>query len=273
MTVITELFGKQKALIAMAHLPALPGYPLYDERGGIAAIKAAVARDVAILASSGFDAVLFCNENDRPYSTTAGPEATAAMTAVVTEVARDLTIPFGVDVLWDPKAAIAIAHATGAAFVREVFTGVYASELGLWDTDANAALKFRRAIGASNVKLFFNITAEFAAPLDSRRIGQIAHSAVFSSLADGILVSGSATGVAAELEKVKEAKDAVRDVAVLANTGITSASVGAVLSAADGVIVGSSLKKDGNTWNEVDAERVTEFVAAATASGHWRPGA
>ncbi|TDE16087.1 BtpA/SgcQ family protein [Jiangella asiatica] len=257
----------------MAHLPALPGFPLYDERGGMAAIRDAVARDVAILAASGVDAVLFCNENDRPYSTTAGPEVTSAMAAVVTEAARELTIPFGVDVLWDPQAAIAIAHATGARFVREVFTGVYASELGLWDTDPNGALKFRRAIGASEVKLFFNITAEFAAPLDTRSVGQVAHSAVFSSLADGILVSGSATGVAADPEKVREAKNAVPDVAVLANTGVTAASVGSVLSIADGVIVGSSLKKDGNTWNEVDADRVAEFVEAATASGHWRPGA
>ncbi|MDR5701374.1 BtpA/SgcQ family protein [Agromyces aerolatus] len=269
MTIIQDLFGKSKAIIAMAHLPALPGYPLYDEKGGIDAIRDRVARDVSVLAASGVDAVLFCNENDRPYSAIAGPEVVAAMTAVVTSVAADLDIPFGVDVLWDPQAAISIAHATGARFVREVFTGVYASEMGLWNTDPNAALKLRRNIGA-DVKCFFNITAEFAAPLAARPIGKVAHSAVFSSLADGILVSGSATGVAVDLAEVREAKLAVPDTAVLVNTGVRAETIADILQVADGVLVGSSLKRDGNTWNEVDPARVARFVEAA-AGDLWQP--
>jgi membrane complex biogenesis BtpA family protein len=272
MTAIDELFGKPKAIIAMAHLPALPGYPLYDERGGISAIRDRVADDVAILADSGVDAILFCNENDRPYSAIAGPEVIAAMTAVVTSIVADLDIPFGIDVLWDPKAAISIAHATGARFVREVFTGVYASEMGLWNTDPNGALKLRRYIGAESVKCFFNITAEFAAPLGDRPLGKVAHSAVFSSLADGILVSGSATGVEVDLADIRAAKSAVPDTAVLVNTGVRANTIADILQVADGVLVGSSLKRDGNTWNEVDAQRVADFVIAATGD-NWQPTA
>ena len=45
------------------------------------------------------------------------------MTAVVQAVKPHLKVPFGVNYLWDPIASVAIAAATGASFVREIFTG------------------------------------------------------------------------------------------------------------------------------------------------------
>ena len=267
-----SMFGKPKAIIAMAHFPAMPGQPLHDARGGVAALVDAVRHDVEILAESGVDAVMFCNEGDRPYRTQAGPEVPAVMAAAITEIKRDLELPFGVDILWDPVAAIALARAVGAAFVREVFTGAYAGDFGIWNTDPAAALEYRRKIGADAVKLFFNVTAEFAAPVAPREIGLTARSAVFSSLADAVCVSGVVTGTGVDLADLAAAKEAVDGaVPVIANTGVSPATVGEILSVADGCIVGTALKRDGNTWNEVDADRVTRFVAAAAESGEWDP--
>jgi hypothetical protein len=271
MTVLKELFGKDKAIIAMAHFPPLPGQPLHDATSGVAGCVDAVRRDLEHLVPSGVDAVMFCNEGDRPYRTTVGPEATAFLGAAIAELARDLPIPFGVDVLWDPKAALAVAHATGARFVREVFTGTYAGDFGLWNTDPAATLAFRRQIGAEGVRMFYNITAEFAAPLAPRDIGLTARSVVFSSLADAVCVSGVTTGTGVELGQLREAKDAVGDVPVIANTGVRPETVGQMLSVADGCIVGTALKRDGVTWNEVDPKRVGQLVDAAADSGAWTP--
>ncbi|HEY6053247.1 MAG TPA: BtpA/SgcQ family protein [Gaiellaceae bacterium] len=266
------MFGKPKAIIAMAHFPAMPGQPLYDGRGGVTALVDAVRRDVEILAESGVDAVMFCNEGDRPYRTHAGPEVPAVMAAAITEIKRDLELPFGVDILWDPTAALALARAVGAAFVREVFTGAYAGDFGVWNTDPAGALEYRRRIGADEVKLFFNVTAEFAAPIAPREIGLTARSAVFSSLADAVCVSGVVTGTGVDLADLAAAKEAVDGaVPVVANTGVAPATVAEILSVADGCIVGTALKRDGNTWNEVDADRVARFVAAAAESGEWEP--
>jgi membrane complex biogenesis BtpA family protein len=266
------MFGKPKAIIAMAHFPAMPGQPLHDGRGGVTALVDAVRRDVEILAESGVDAVMFCNEGDRPYRTHAGPEVPAVMAAAITEIKRDLELPFGVDILWDPVAALALARAVGAAFVREVFTGAYAGDFGVWNTDPAGALEYRRRIGADDVKLFFNVTAEFAAPIAPREIGLTARSAVFSSLADAVCVSGVVTGTGVDLADLAAAKEAVDGaVPVVANTGVAPATVAEILSVADGCIVGTALKRDGNTWNEVDADRVARFVAAAAESGEWEP--
>jgi predicted TIM-barrel enzyme len=122
------------------------------------------------------------------------------------------------------------------------------------------------------VKLFYNVTAEFAAPVAPRDIGLTARSAVFSSLADAICVSGVVTGTGVAVDELRAAKDAVGDqAAVIANTGVRPETVGEMLSIADGCIVGTSLKRDGSTWNEVDGERVRRLVSAAADSGRWEP--
>lgn len=273
MGLMQELFGKPKAIIGMVHFPPLPGQPLYDSASGLQGIVDRVGHDLEILVECGFDAVMFCNEGDRPYRTQVGPEAPATMAAVISQVGRNLDIPFGVDILWDPKAAIALAKATGAKFVREVFTGVYAADFGLWNTDPAATLSYRRQIDADHVKLFYNITAEFATPLSSRDLATTARSTVFSSLADAICVSGPITGESAESAHLLAAKEAVPSTTpVFANTGVKPSTVGTILSSVDGCIVGTALKRNGITWEEVDRERALALLAAAAESGHWSQG-
>ena len=173
-----DFFGaRKKAVIGMAHIGALPGTPLYDAAGGMSRLINGVLADVERLQAGGVDAIMFGNENDRPYQLQAPAEGIAAMTAVITAVKPVLRIPFGVNWLWDPAASVAIATATEASFVREIFTGVFASDMGLWKPDAATALRLRRNLGRSDLKLLFNINAEFADSLDRRPIELRARSA------------------------------------------------------------------------------------------------
>lgn len=257
---ITTLFGAAKPVIAMAHLPALPGTPNYDQDGGVIAIIEHVQADIAYLIDGGVDAILFCNEDDRPYSLRVGDEIVAAVTCVVTEC-RPSDLPFGVNIMWDPIASIAVAGATDASFVREVFTGAYESDMGIWSPDAASSLRYRRLIGAEDVKLFMNITPEFASPLGTRTVGERAKSALVSSLADALLIAGPMAGAEPDLAWLQEAKNIVGDeIPVLLNTGARPDNIADYLSIADGVIVGSALKIDGHTWNPVDPKRVKTFM-------------
>ncbi len=256
-----ELFRTTKPVIAMAHVPALPGTPRYNRAGGAAYLVEHMRADVEHLVQGGVDAVMFCNEDDRPYVFKAGIEQIAAMSRVVAELAPK-SIPFGVDFLWDPMAAIAIAHATGASFVREVITGVYESDMGLWSPNAGEAMRFREQIGAGSVRVFYNVVPEFAASLGTRTVAQRARSVVVSSLADVILVSGAMAGDEPDISLFEDIKAAVGDVPVLVNTGTKANNIEEFLRLADGVIVGSSLKRDGYTWNPVDPARVSAFMAA-----------
>lgn len=258
-----ELLGRDKVVIAMCHFPAMPGSPLYDEKGGVEAIKEWVARDVQNLQDGGVDAIMFCNEGDRPYNLKASPASLTTMASVIGQLKSQIRVPFGCDILWDPQGAIALAKAVGGRFVREVFTGVYSSDMGLWDTSCGESLRFRRNIGASDIKLIFNINAEFAGFIDRRPLDLIAKSTVFSSLADVVAVSGTMTGQSAQVSDLEIVKNAVPDTPVVANTGVRADNVRQILQVADGVIVGTALKADGNTWNAVCPDRVKRFVEAA----------
>ncbi len=259
----SRIFGVRKPVIAMAHLPALPGAPLHDAAAGMTGIRDAVARDLEILLDEGVDAIMFANENDRPYRLEASLADAAAMTRVVTELApRDR--PFGVDYLWDARCSLAVAAATGAAFMREVMPGVFESDMGLWRPDPAALLRERRTLGVEDLAILMNVTPESASALGSRGAGLRARSAVVSTLADAILVSGAMAGAEPDLDTVREVADAVAGTApVLLNTGAKSSNIGAYMPLVDGVIVGSDLKVDGGTWNPVGRDRVRRFLAAA----------
>lgn len=261
---LAELTGQPKSIIGMVHLPALPGTPLYDAGGGMKAIREWVRRDLDSLQSGGIHAVMFCNENDRPYRLDADPASVAAMADVIGGVRDEVSVPFGVNVLWDPTATIAVAAATGASFCREIFTGAFAGDFGLWVRSAGDAFRYRKQLDAEQVRLMFNINAEFAQQLAPRPIAEVAKSVVFSSNPDAILISGPITSQPASASALADVKQAIgaSGVPVLANTGFKASNAKEILQYADGAIVGSSLKVDGITWNPVEEARVKELMRA-----------
>lgn len=262
-----HIFSHPKPLIAMVHVPPLPGTPLYDARAGVGGLVASVQHDLEVLLEAGFDGFLFCNEGDRPYELRAGPESAAVMTRVVTECApRDR--PFGVDFLWDARCALAVAVATGAGFMREVLTGTWESDMGLWQGEAAHVLRERRRLHSEDLAVMMNITPEFASPIGRRRPADAAHSAAVSSLADAILVSGPMAGAEPGRAVLEEVRSSVpSEIPVLLNTGARAATIADYLRIADGCIVGSDLKVDGYTWNPVERERAMRFVDAARGVG------
>jgi membrane complex biogenesis BtpA family protein len=252
--VLQDLFGTGKPVIAMLHARALPGRPRHDAAPGLKPVLDALARDLDALQAAGVDGLLFCNEADLPYRLRTGPETAAAMAALVGELSTQIHVPFGIDIVWDPVASVAVARAAGACFVREVFTGVYESDLGLMRPDLSAA--------AGDVAVFANITPEFASPLGRRTIEERARSAAFLGV-DAIIITGPITGLPTSIEELQTVKTAVPGTPVLASTGVTAGTIRGTLNTADGVIVGTHLKHDGITWNPVDPARAAAFMAAA----------
>ena len=266
MTTFESVFGTPKPVIAMVHLGALPGTPLFNAEAGLEGIVEAALADLTALQAAGVDAVMFGNENDRPYEFDADRASLSTMAFVIGRLRNDITVPFGVNVLWDPTSTVALAAATGAAFCREIFSGTYASDMGPWTPDAGAAMRYRNRLGRSDCLMLYNVSAEFADSLDRRPLADRARSAVFSSIPDAVLVSGAITGEAARMDDLEAVKAVLPDIPVLANTGVKHETVAEVFAIADGCIVGSSLKIDGSTWNKVDPDRAKDFMDRARAA-------
>ena len=250
----------KKTVVAMVHLPALPGSPDFDTEVGMSKILDAVMSDLEALQSGGIDAVMFGNEFDRPYVLKAPPEGLAALAAIIGQVKPMIKVPFGVNYLWDPVATVALAVATEANFAREIYTGLYASDMGLWAPDCAGAARLRSSSGRLDLQMLFNINAEFATSLDDRPLDIKAKSAVFSSKADVICVSGMMTGMSVDQIELRKVRESIPETPLLANTGVTIDSVEEIFSVTDGCVIGSHLKHNGDTWNSVDPDRVSKFM-------------
>lgn len=257
---INELFGTNKPIIAMCHFKALPGDPGYDQSRGMEYVIDSARKDLIALQEGGVDAVMFSNEFSLPYLLKVEPITLAAMARVITALMDDIQVPYGVNILWDPTASIDLAVAVGASFVREIFSGVYASDFGLWNTNFGEVVRHQHRVGGQNIRLLFNIIPEAATYLAGRDIPSIAKSTVFNHRPDGLCVSGLTAGVQTDSSVLKSVKQAVPNTPVFANTGLRLENVEAQLTIADGGVVGTTFKQDGIFENPVDALRVKAFM-------------
>ena len=146
---------------------------------------------------------MFSNERSLPYLTKVDPITTLSMARIITELRDELHIPYGVNVLWDPIASIDLAVVTGAKFVREIFTGVYASDFGLWNPNCGEIIRHQYSIHGEGVRLFFNRLPEFSSYLANRDIVDIARSTVFNARPDALCVSGLTAGIETDAQILK----------------------------------------------------------------------
>jgi membrane complex biogenesis BtpA family protein len=226
-------------------------------------------RDARALEAGGFHACLVENWGDAPFSAgRADPATVAAMAVVAAELRRAVRLPLGINVLKsDAGAALAVASAVGAAFVRvNVHVGAVVADQGLIQGDAYRTLRYRRLLGTPT-RLFVDVGGKHAVPLAPVDLDQLARDAAYRGLADALVVSGVATGEPTPLKDVERVRAVVRDRPILVGSGVTPETVGALLAVADGAIVGTWVKRDGLTDAPVDAERVAVLVQAARAAG------
>lgn len=255
-----EIFNTEKPIIAMCHLLAMPGDPGYDKSGGMKKVIEAARKDLLALQEGGVDGVMFSNEFSMPYLLKVKTETTAAMARVIGELMDEISIPHGVNVLWDPYASLELAAAVDGKFVREIFSGVYASDFGLWNTNCGEIVRHQYAIGAENVKLLFNIVPEAAQYLATRDVAEIAKSTVFNHQPDALCVSGLTAGSETDSTVLQKVKNAVPDTIIFANTGVNLENVEEQLNIADGAVVATTFKYDGVFQNSVDVKRVKAFM-------------
>jgi len=247
-------FGRN-AVMGMVHLEPLPGAPLYG--GSMGAVIEAALADAHALAEGGCDAMLIENFGDRPFFKTAGPETVAAMTRAIGEVIREVTLPFGVNVLRnDPAAALAIAAATGARFIRvNVHSGAMLTDQGVIEGQAAETLR-RRSVLAPHALIFADVLVKHAVPLAPVDDVRAAKDLRERGLADAVIISGSETGGAADVSRFRRIAAAL-DAPILIGSGVRVENA-AEWSDADGVIVGTSLKRGRRT----DVHEVARVVQA-----------
>jgi membrane complex biogenesis BtpA family protein len=253
---------KTKSVVGMLHLLPLPGSPGFG--GDLAAIRERMLSDADALVSGGVHQLMMENFGDVPFYPGRVPVVVAAhMTALAGEVRRRFaSVPLGVNVLRnDGQTALAVAHATGAGFIRvNVLCGARVADQGVLQGIAHDLLRERAALGGSKIRIFADVDVKHSAPLAQRPITDEVDDTIHRGLADVLVVSGAGTGKPTELSKVKAVKSAAGRTPVYIGSGITAETIGNYLPVADGFIVGTAFKEGGNPAAAVDIDRVKALM-------------
>ncbi|HOK70193.1 MAG TPA: BtpA/SgcQ family protein, partial [Bacillota bacterium] len=212
----------------------------------------------------GIDGIILENSGDYPFLAPGdvGFETVATMTAVACAVRDAIEIPFGVILNWNAAIpAMAVAKASGAAFIRvNEWVNAYVSNSGIIEGDSGNILRYRKNIGAENVKILADVNVKHGAHalVADRSISDQAWDAEYYD-ADVIIVTGTKTGSAAPLEKI-EAVRAGTSLPVITGSGLCVENAEDIMPLVDGAIVGTSLKENGVWWGRVQVDRVKELV-------------
>jgi membrane complex biogenesis BtpA family protein len=264
----TDVFGVDQPVVGMVHLAPLPGSPRFA--GDRDLIYNRAVYDAEALEAGGVDGVVVENFGDAPFYPDDVPKhVVAEMTTAVSAVVDAVDLPVGVNVLRnDAEAALSVAAATGADFVRvNVHTGARVTDQGVVEGDAHETMRLRDRLDA-DVRVLADVDVKHSAPLGGEGFDpEVVAETVERGLADGVVVSGTGTGHAVDTDRLaavaKRSADLDVGAPVFVGSGVTVETVGELFDVADGAIVGTALKRSGRTTNPVDEARVRELVAAA----------
>ena len=258
-----SLFSRQKPVIGVIHVGALPATPRSSQT--VAELIASAKNEARLYRESGVDGVIIENMHDVPYLRgEVGPEIVAAMTAVAVEVKHECRLPVGVQILAGANIeAMAVAHAAGLDFIRaEGYAYAHVADEGLIQSSAARLLRYQRMIGATNVQVWTDVKKKHAAHSITADVslGETAETVEFMG-AHCVIVTGSATGKPPAVADVQEAKSHC-GLPVFLGSGITDTNIGEFHDHADGYIIGSAFKVDGVWSNTIDPVRVSRLISA-----------
>ncbi|MEB3290616.1 MAG: BtpA/SgcQ family protein [Leptolyngbya sp.] len=257
-----ETFRTDHPVLGVVHLLPLPQSPRWQ--GNLQQVIDRAEQEATALASGGVHGIIVENFFDAPFTKgSVDPAVVSAMSLVVHRLQSLVTVPIGLNVLRnDGRSALAIATCVGAQFIRvNVLTGVMATDQGLIEGCAHDLLRYRRELG-SDVKILADVLVKHARPLGSPNLTTAVQETLHRGMADGIILSGWATGSPPSLEDLELAKAAAGTCPVFIGSGATWDNIGTLMQAADGVIVASSLKRNGDINQPIDPVRVGQFIDA-----------
>lgn len=257
---------QSNSIIGVVHLAPLPGSPGY--RGSRQQILDSALADAQTLIDGGVRGLIVENFGDAPFTpTTVEPTTVAEMSVLVGAICQLAgSLPVGVNVLRnDATAALAIAAATGSSFIRvNVHTSAVLTDQGWISGRAHETLRQQRSTDAKQVAIAADVGVKHALHPEGFDAAQAAVETVGRGCANAVIITGSATGAALDLDQLIQVREAIPTTALVAGSGVDVGNVASILSIADAAIVGTSLKQDGQVNQRVDGTRVRALVEAAS---------
>ena len=262
----TSIFKKEKPIIGMIHVQALPGTPRHKLESSHILDQA--LKEAKIYKSAGIDSIMIENMHDIPYiKAGVGHEVSSLMCLIAYLIKQETKLPVGIQILAGAnKEALAVAKASSIDFIRaEGFVFAHTADEGIIEAQAGDLLRYRKQIDADDVAIFTDIKKKHSSHAITQDVSLLdtAKAAQFF-LSDGVIITGNHTGEAASVEELKALKD-VLDFPILVGSGITKDNVLTYFPICDAMIVGSYFKEDGYWENKLNYERIAKSMECVGA--------
>jgi len=256
-----KIFNVAHPIIGMIHIQALPGTPNY--KGDIRFVLDEALKEALIYKKAGIDALMIENMHDVPYQKNqVGPEISSMMTLLAHTIKQETNLPMGIQILAGAnKEALAVAKAAQLEFIRaEGFVFGHVADEGYIDSQAADLLRYRKQIDAENIAVFTDIKKKHSSHAITADVSivETAHAAEFF-LSDGLIVTGKQTGAEADTFEIETVKKSSK-LPVIIGSGVNIDNVTQYLSISDALIVGSYFKKEGFWKNDLQSERIKNFM-------------
>ncbi len=256
-----ELFGHEKPIIALLHMNAFPADPLYKNGDSMAKTVEAARKDLHALQDNGVDGILFSNEFSLPYQSDIDYVQPCGMARVIGELMNEIKVPYGIDLECDQMAALDLAAAVDAKFIRGTFTGAYVGVEGISSIDTSKILRRKKALGLDDCKLMYFLNNESDDNIVPVEYPELAKAIIFDCRPDAFCMTGAHAGIEANSTLIEDVREAVKGrVPVFAATGCNKDNIRHKLDISDGALVGTTFKAEGDFEEHIDPARVKEFM-------------
>lgn len=254
-----DLFKSSFPIIGCIHLQPLPGSPSYS--GDLERVRSQALQETMLLVQGGVSGLIIENFGDAPFYKDKVPVSTVAcMASIARDIKKQVNIPIGINVLRnDAAAAVSIAHAVGAEFIRvNIHMHAMVTDQGIIEGKSYETLRLKKQLQA-DVKIFVDVNVKHASPLVEVDLIQTVEDLVYRGKADALIVTGSGTGKGIDIKELQTVSRL--DIApVMIGSGVTSDNIAQLKDHADGAIIGSYFKENGLVSNRVDQSRIAKFM-------------
>lgn len=268
-----------REIIGVIHLPRLPTIYSNGEKSVEDIVEIAV-KEARALEELGYDGVIIENYGDKPYSKRVRDPVTISVMAITTrEVVRTTSLRVGINLLRNSgREAYSIAVAARAHFIRvNALSESIVSDSGLIEPEAPrlkilrtchpgievyADIFVKHAVGlGSSLRMIEAESVLLARGMERDYIREAIVDHIERGGADKLIVTGLRTGEPPPTDLLKIVKR-YSSKPVLVGSGARPDNVEKILKEADGIIVGSYIKKEGIAGAPLDIERARIFIEA-----------
>lgn len=248
-------------IIGMCHFLQLPNDPNYCVKKGLGLSIDRAKNDLEVLQKNGIHKILFSNEFSYPYMKKLNPITPLSMAYLIGMLKKELSVPFGVDCMYDSYATAYLANATNADFCR----------ITLQKSDLNSYIYGRTDIGeiirqlknynySNNCEIVLNVSEPLKESLINSNFNYLLSEIITQIKPQTICLSSNICLKLINDTNFIDFKNKYYETKFFCDGGCNAENISTILNTFDGAIIGKAFKDNEILNNPINSDNVFKIM-------------